>query len=284
MFAFLLTIALLFYHNQKINWGLTSVFFTSMFLFDLVTTAINNYIDTKTNGQQLQFGRKNAFWIIVLLLASSAALGLYLVYLTDTVVLLAGGLCFLCGVLYTGGPVPISRLPWGEALSGVFYGFLLPFILLYVNLPQGTLLTLDFNWQTIAVNFQILPLAALALFSVIPVCATANIMLANNICDLKKDIAVKRYTLPYYLGGKSLFLFAGLYYAAYLAAVALVIFKIFPPLSLIFLITIVPVQKNINVFLKRQDKASTFSCAIRNFIIIMGSNALLVFIGGLLKI
>ena len=281
VFAFSLTIALLFYHKQRINWELTSVFFASMFLFDLTTTAINNYIDTKTNGQKLQFGRKKAFAVIVLLFAASAAFGLYLVYRTDIVVLLAGGLCFLCGVLYTGGPVPISRLPWGEALSGIFYGLLLPFILLYINLPAGTLLTFELSRQTIEINLQIWPLAALVLFAVIPVGTTANIMLANNICDLKKDIAVKRYTLPYYLGNKALYLFAGLYYVTYLAAIALVVFNIFPPLCLLFLATIIPVQKNINVFLKRQDKASTFSCAIRNFIIITGSIAILIFIGGL---
>lgn len=282
IFAFLITIALLFYYNQRINWDLTFVFFGSMFLFDLTTTAINNYIDTKTNGQELQFGRKQAFSVIVLLLGASAALGLYLVWRTDIVVLLAGGLCFLCGVLYTGGPVPISRLPWGEALSGIFYGLLLPFILLYINLPPGTLLTLNMSWQTIEINLQIRPIAALILFSVIPVCATANIMLANNICDLQKDITVKRYTLPYYLGKKALYLFAGLYYAIYPAVIALVIFGIFPALSLLFLLTIVPVQKNINVFLKKQDKAATFSRSIRNYIMILAGNTILIFIGGLL--
>ena len=277
-----MTIALLFFHGQRINWELTFVFFASMFLFDLTTTAINNYIDTRTNGQKLQFERKKAFAIIAVLFVLSAALGFYLVIRTDIVVLLAGGLCFLCGVLYTGGPAPISRLPLGEALSGIFYGLLLPFILLYINLPPGTILTLRLIPQILEISLQIAPAAALVLFSLIPVCTTANIMLANNICDLQKDIMVNRYTLPYYLGKKALYLFAGLYYATYLAAVALVVFKIFPPLCLAFLLTIVPVQKNINIFLKRQDKAATFVCAIKNYVIIMGSLTLLIFTGGLL--
>lgn len=47
IFAFLMTIAYLFYINQPIDWNLTLIFFGAMFLFDLTTTAINNYIDTK---------------------------------------------------------------------------------------------------------------------------------------------------------------------------------------------------------------------------------------------
>ncbi len=73
---------------------MTLIFFAAMFLFDLTTTAINNYIDTKTNAQTLQFKRSIALAIIFVLLGTSTILGLYLVYLTDIVVLLLGGLCF----------------------------------------------------------------------------------------------------------------------------------------------------------------------------------------------
>ncbi|MEL7655849.1 MAG: prenyltransferase, partial [Bacillota bacterium] len=97
-FAFLITIAFLYYLKQPINWNLTLLFFAAMFLFDLTTTAINNYIDTKNNHQTLPFARSIAFVIIFVLLGVSALLGLYLAYLTDIVILLLGGLCFLCGV------------------------------------------------------------------------------------------------------------------------------------------------------------------------------------------
>ena len=33
----------------------------------------------------------------------------------------------------------------------------------------------------------------------------ANIMLANNICDVEEDIINNRFTLPYYLGKKNAF-------------------------------------------------------------------------------
>ena len=59
-FTFLLTIAYLVYQKQTINWGLSILFFAGMFLFDLTTTAINNYIDSKNNHQTLQFDRRTA--------------------------------------------------------------------------------------------------------------------------------------------------------------------------------------------------------------------------------
>jgi len=281
-FAFLMTIAFLVYKKQTINWELTLLFFAGMFLFDLTTTAINNYIDTKNNHQTLQFKRKTALVIICVMFAISAALGLYLAYLTDLVILMVGGICFLCGVFYTYGPVPISRQPLGEVFSGFFYGLLIPFILLYINMPAGTYLTLNVNFTTLSLDLQIVQIFVLLLFSVIPFSTTANIMLANNICDLEKDIAVKRHTLPYYIGKKALYLHAALYYLTYAATILMVVFGILSPICLLVLITLIPVQKNINTFFRKQEKETTFLCAIKNYIIIMGANTLLIFISAFL--
>lgn len=282
-FAFLMTIAFLFYVEQPIDWKLTAIFFSSMFLFDLTTTAINNYIDTKTNHQKLQFHRSIALIIIYVLLCISTALGLYLVYLTDIIVLLLGGLCFVCGILYTYGPIPISRQPWGELLSGIFYGLLIPFIILYINMPEGTYFTLQLGLEVISIEFMVIPIITVLLFSIIPTCTTANIMLANNICDLEKDVLVKRYTLPYYLGNKALFLFAGIYYFTYLATIIMVILKILSPICLLSLLTIFIVQKNIKEFFELQDKGKTFIVSIKNYVIIMGTTTLLIFISGFLS-
>lgn len=281
-FTFLLTIAFLLYRKQSINWGLTLLFFAGMFLFDLTTTAINNYIDTRNNHQTLQFHRRTALFIIYVLFAISTALGLTLAYKTDIVVLLVGGLCFLCGVFYTYGPVPISRTPFGEILSGMFYGLLIPFLILYINMPAGTLLTLHVNIQSVSLEIKVWPILSLLLLCVIPFSLTANIMLANNICDLEKDIAVKRHTLPYYIGKKALYLFAFLNYLTYAALIAMVAVRILHPVCLFTLATIIPVQKNINVFFSEQDKETTFICAIKNFIVIMGANILLIFISVLI--
>ncbi len=283
IFAFLLTLAYIFYLHKPINWGLTVIFFISMFVFDLTTTAINNYIDTKTNHQTLQFRRNNALMIIYVLFAISAGFGLYLAYLTDIVVFLLGGVCFLCGVFYTFGPVPISRQPLGELFSGVFYGLFIPFILLYINLPRGTYLSLQLSLSTISIDLHVMPLLIVIFLSIIPMCTTANIMLANNICDVDKDIAVMRYTLPYYLGNRaSLYLFAALYYIPYGAVALMVVLRMLSPICLISLFTLILVQKNINIFFKLQDKRKTFICSIKNYVIIMASITFLIFISGLI--
>ncbi len=279
--TFLLTLAYLFYRRQPINVERTLLFFASMFLFDLTTTAINNYIDTKTNGQTLQFSRRTAKLLIFVLFAVSTFLGLFLAYRTDAVVLLLGGLCFVCGVCYTWGPVPISRMPLGEVFSGLFYGLFIPFLMLYMNLPKGTFLVLGLSTQTIQLQLSVVPCLLLLLFSVSPICATANIMLANNICDVEKDIKVGRHTLPYYLGKKALYLFAALYYVTYLTFVVLIALKVLSPVCLLQLLTIIPVQKNIRRFMKEHKKETTFALSVQNFIIIIGSQTVLIFLSGL---
>ncbi len=284
LFAFLLALAYLFYIKQPIDWLATSVFFASMFIFDLATTAINNYIDTKTNHQTLQFKRNHALVILLLLLATSTVLGIYLVVLTDLVVLFMGGICFLSGILYTFGPIPISRLPLGEIVSGLFYGFFIPFLMLYINMPEGTFLTFDLNTTSMAfyLRLNILPIITIILLSVAPVCTTANIMLANNICDLEKDVKVKRYTLPYYIGEKAIPLFAWIYYVTYIATILMVLLNILSPLVLLSFLTIFIVQRHIRQFSELQNKETTFLVSIKNYIIIMGSNTLLIFLSGLL--
>lgn len=283
-FAFLLSVSYLKFIEVKINWYLTLIFFVAMLIFDLTTTAINNYIDTKTNKEKLQFNRKTALIIIYVMFIICAALGLYLAYLTDLVVLFAGGLCFLCGIFYTYGPIPISRQPLGEIMSGLFYGFFIPFLLFQINMPTGTFVAFNVSFENIDINLKVQPLVSLIILSIIPFCTTANIMLANNICDLDKDITVKRYTLPYYLGIKSsLKLFAGLYYLTYFAVILLVVLKFISPICLLFILTIMPVQKNISDFLKIQNKKTTFMVSIKNYLIIMNSITILVIISTLLQ-
>ncbi|WP_455716697.1 UbiA family prenyltransferase, partial [Anaerosporobacter sp.] len=231
----------------------------------------------------LQFSRKASLIIIYVLFGISTGLGLYLAYMSDLVIFLIGGLCFVCGVLYTYGPVPISRMPLGEVISGLFYGLLIPFIILYLNTPKGTFLTFDLNIQSVSMELMIWPIVSLLLFAIIPFSTTANIMLANNICDLEKDILVKRHTLPYYIGKKAMSLFVCLYYLTYVATIAMVATGILAPICLLSLLTIFIVQKNIKEFKKKQDKATTFILAIKNYVIIMGSNTLLIFISTLFR-
>lgn len=284
LFAFLMSLAYLFYVQNPIRWDLTFLFFGSMFLFDLTTTAINNYIDSKDHPHMLPFSRQTGRILIWLLFLLSAGMGLYLAWRTDVVVFLLGGLCFLCGVFYTYGPVPISRQPLGELLSGLFYGIFIPFLLLYINMPKGTYLTLQLSFEEINLKLEVLPLLTLLLLAMPPFCATANIMLANNTCDLETDILVKRFTLPYYLGKeRAVELFAALYLAAYITPCILVLGGLLHPVTLLFLFTAPRCLRNIQLFREEQIKSKTFIISIKNYILIMASYTFVLFLGGLLK-
>lgn len=283
LFAFLMTLAYLFYKNQKIDWKLTGIFFVGMFMFDMTVTAINNYIDTKTNTQILDFERLTSKRIIYILMGLSVLAGLVLVFYTDIVVLLIGGLCFGVGVFYTYGAVSISRGPFGEVISGLFYGLMIPFLLLYINMPTATYLTLKISIDAINLQIFLAPFVTLFLLSINPICATANIMLANNICDLEKDINVSRYTLPYYLGKRAIDLFVWIYYVAYASTVIMVILKILSPICLLVLLTLWPVHKNNMQFRKIQNKETTFFVSIKNYLLVMGSITAAIFLSGFIS-
>lgn len=283
IFAFILTISYLFSIGQKISMNKTLIFFAAMLIFDMTATAVNNYEDTKINNQVLQFKRHTALFIIIIQLLISISLGIYLAVITDIVVLFLGMLCFLFGILYSFGPISISRQPLGELFSGLFYGLFIPFILLYINMPENTYLSYNFNFKTLTLSLEIFPIFTVLLLSAAPFCATANIMLANNICDIEKDAAVKRYTLPYYLGSNALYLFAGLYYFIYISIIFMIITRILSPVCLISLFSIIPVQKNINKFFKKQEKSVTFILSVKNYLIILSLNSVLIFISGFLQ-
>ncbi|NLA86954.1 MAG: UbiA family prenyltransferase [Clostridiales bacterium] len=281
IFPFLMTLAYLYYNGKDIHPLRTAVFFCGMLLFDLTATTINNYEDTKKNRQTLQFNRRTAFYITAVLFLFSAVLGIYLVSLTDIVVLLLGGLCFLFGVLYSWGPLPLSHSPLGEAASGFFYGFVIPLILYYINAPKA-LFTYSVSMERISADINVSPAVGFLLLSVMPFCLTAGVMLANNICDLERDVKVRRYTLAYYLKRRAVYVFALLYYTAYASVIVMVIAGFLSPLSLLVLITLIPVQKNITVFMKKQVKEETFTVSIQNFILMMSVHIILIVAGRLL--
>jgi 1,4-dihydroxy-2-naphthoate octaprenyltransferase len=81
----------------------------------------------------------------------------------------------------------------------------------------------------------------------------------------------------------SLWLFAAIYYGTYLAVVIMVILRILSPICLLSLISLIPVQKNINTFFREQVKSRTFVMSIKNFILIMGTDTALIFLSGLVR-
>ena len=281
VFAYLNTMLFILYQKQPVNVKLMVVFFIAMFIFDLTTTAINNYIDSKDYPEMLPIPRKSAFAAIIIMLSISTILGLYLAYNTGIVVLLLGAFCFLLGIFYTFGPIPISRIPLGEAISGIAYGMFIPFLMLYINNPTYYL-ELGLSWETISLQIHVMPFIAFFLFSLVMTFTTANIMLANNTCDIEKDTAVGRLTLAYYIGRKwAVRLYALLYYGCYASVALMVICGILKPTALIFFLSLPLVIKNIHTFKKEQIKEKTFITSIKNFLIINIAYAISLLVAGL---
>lgn len=282
IFPFAISLSYFYYLKMPLNVKATAVFFFGMFLFDLTTTSINNYIDSKKNNQILPYSRRKAKFILFLLLALSILFGFWLYLLTDLLILFVGGLCFLAGIFYTFGPLPINAFPWGEVLSGLFYGLLIPFILFYINMPKEDFLYFDISGHKINIVIGIIAFTHLLLLSLAPIISTANIMLANNICDLERDINVNRYTLPYYMGKKATDLYGSLYYISYLSNITMVIIAMLPKIFLLSLFTIIPVHLNVKTFSRLQTKDGTFITSIKNYILIQGGNLLALLISGII--
>ena len=182
------------------------------------------------------------------------------------------------------GGVPISRLPLGEVFSGVLEGVCIPFLLLYINMPKDTFLSLRLSLSAVEFTLRPLPLLTLLLFMAVPALCTAGIMLANNICDLRRDVSVNRYTLPFFLGkSRAMRLFGILYLLAFLAPCLMVLLGWLPSACLLLFLLVPPVRKNLKAFQKEQRKDTTFHGAIRNYILLVGGYTVGLFLGGVLE-
>jgi len=220
---------------------------------------------------------QTALFIIFALVIIAVAFGIKLTLNTNIVVLIIGSISFVAGVLYTFGPIPISRMPLGEIFSGLFMGFIITFLAVYIHIYDENILTLAYQNSMLRIDINIFEMIYIFLVCIPAIGGIANIMLANNICDVEEDIINKRFTLPYYIGRKNVLkLFKILYYVGYVDVVILVIFKILPITSLLVLATLIPVNKNIKLFCENPSKSRTFVLAVKNFVIINVANALLI--------
>lgn len=260
----------------------TLVFFLATLLIDLATTSINNYQGYKRENEALTVSPRFGKILIYALLLSSAVLGLLLVFLSSNVLVLLSGLfCFLIGLSYTTGPLPISHTPFGEFFSGILYGFFIPFIFALINLPAEQFILLQPDASLLKFTLHWPHLLALLGLALIPTALVANVMLANNSCDLAKDRALGRYTLPSYLGNKALTLYALLNLLHYPLILLLIFCGVFSPWQLLSLLTLIPVYRNTRLFMAKQDKRTTFGLSLKNLLLIMGSLIFSLVLGGL---
>lgn len=295
LFPFLLGTLFATYYFDSFSPINTLLFFLSMIIFDMTTTAINNLMDyqkAKDEGYkdevniigQEKLSEKLVVRLIVAMLVIAFLLGIILVFRTNIILLLIGAVCFFIGIFYTFGPVPISRMPLGEPISGLTMGFGIFFIAAFVNVEPGTLLSLAFEGTRFIVEGDMVLILSLFLVSLPAVFLIANIMLANNTCDLEQDILNHRYTLPFYIGKKrAVQLFNGLVYSSYAVVVIAIILGLLHPILLLLVVTILPMRKNLAVYNAKQVKSETFVIAIKNIVLFCSSEVVLLAISLLFR-
>ncbi|MBF0787592.1 MULTISPECIES: 1,4-dihydroxy-2-naphthoate polyprenyltransferase [unclassified Streptococcus] len=278
VFPMLLGIVWAIYRYGVFNGFNTLLFVLAVLTFDMCTTAINNTMDyVKAKDQvyrkehnvigrnQLDFGQM--VQIIFLLLSFSTVLSLVLVWRTDLILLPLGALCFLIGICYTFGPIPLSRMPLGEIFSGVTMGLGIFFLGVFVQAPDlllvsrfvGEWFQLQLAWEKcIEIGLMSLPL----------ICLIANIMLANNLCDLDEDIRNHRHTLVFHIGRqKGLLLYTCLAILPWFLWLLYPLFGFLPFWAWLGYGVAVLSYRSLGHFLEKQVKRETFVEAVKSFIL-----------------
>lgn len=278
---FILGLLFTLYRYKTFEPALVLIFFISMISIDLATTAINNFMDfkraIKKHGYNYEehnamvrdgISEKAALTVIFTLLTVGSIFGFILFINTDLIVLFIGLFSFLIGILYSSGPLPIYRTPLGEIFSGVIMGCFIFFITIYIQVYELGIISISFTDAILSFSFNLKELIIILIVSLPLIFMISNIMLANNICDIEDDKVNLRHTLPIFIGKKlSLFLYLSLYVLSYLVIVFSIIFGFLPILNLLVLISLFPVGKNIKMFFRKQDKATTFVLTVKNFMI-----------------
>lgn len=260
---FFIGICFSLYNFHKLHLGLVLLFFVAMFIFNMAVDILDNYNDyhhateihdyrEKTNiiGRE-KIDLKLVFNLMVGMIVVSALIGIGLTFVVGWPFLLMGLFCYGVGIFYSSGPKPLSSLPLGEIFSGLTMGFMITCLCVYLNAFEV------FQW-----NFR--TLSEIFLISLPNTLWIANLMLANNICDLEEDEKNERFTLVYYLGKQAAIdLFIGLNVAAFMAVILAVLIGI-APWTMLGTFFVAPfIFKQVLLFLEKQIKRETFICVVR---------------------
>jgi len=260
---FFIGICYSWYNYQSIHLGYVLLYFAAMLIFNMAVDILDNYNDyhhatevhdykEKTNiiGRE-QLSVRLVFWLMVSMITLSALMGIGLAIVVGWPLFWMGLYCYLVGIFYSSGPRPLSSLPLGEFFSGFTMGFMISLICVYLNAYQV------FEWNVATIG-------SIFLVSLPNTLWIANLMLANNICDLDEDEKNNRYTLVHYLGKpQALRLFAAMNILAFVAILAAVVLDI-APWSVVLTFLAAPfVWQQTKRLMEKQIKRETFICAVR---------------------
>ncbi len=159
------------------------------------------------------------------------------IYLSATITwwyIPAGLLCILISFLYSGGPKPISRTPFGEIASGLAMGLAIVLITSYAW-------TRELSW-------------ALWIPAIPSIYLVGAIMLTNNIRDYENDKSHGRRTLPIVLGrDRALNVMSTGYFFIYMWLFAWIYQGNIPVTSLLALLSAIPAAKAVSILVRNDD-------------------------------
>ena len=265
-----------YYHHFNLVYWLW--LFIAVISFHLAVNGHNQYTDylrykknhvTSYNNilEKFDISRKWARNVIILLILNSATIGIILSFKVGWIILLIGFFSYLIGYCYSGGPYPILKTPFGEPASGITMGYNITLLGLYINIYNIHPFD-DFFWAKAII------VACPAIFVI------ANVMLANNICDMEEDVKIGRKTLPYYIGHKNALIVLCTYYVlAYLFLVLSIVLHYLPTLALCSLLTIPLVYHSTRTFVTDPHKETTFKGILMNVLLVLVSEIIFSLIG-----
>lgn len=225
----------------------TSLIFIAVVSAQIIANLWNEYKDFKSgldagqkigNAGSITRGAVTPELIITMikmLMTVPILIGIYLSATITWYYIPAGFICILISFLYSGGPKPISRTPFGEIASGIAMGFAIVLI-------TGYAWSRELSW---ALLVPAIPATLLV----------GSIMLTNNIRDIRNDESHGRRTLPIVLGrNRAIGLMSTSYLFNFLWIIAWVYVGALPIASLIAILAAIPAFKTIATFYAHTDE------------------------------
>jgi 1,4-dihydroxy-2-naphthoate octaprenyltransferase len=216
---------------------------------DMGTTGFNSYFDYINGTDNKKFNKeeskvlvhekvdpKLALIVSSFLFLCAAILGFIIALQTSLYLIVVGAISMSIGYFYTGGPIPISRTPFGEIFAGGFLGTILFAISYYVQ-------TLSFGLKTIIVSLPHLIIIGM-------------ILTVNNTCDRKSDVIAGRKTLAILLSEKAIIKVMALQlHATFLLATIYSLINLIPRPLLFF----IPIAYILSLVIFKNMKKAGFS-------------------------
>lgn len=269
------------------------VMLVSLLAIDMATTLLNNWMDYRRARvrEGYNFSRHNALaaynlnerevaWVFGILVTVAALTGFYLVSRTDYWILVLGVGCFVAGMAYSWGPLPISHTPFGELVSGFVMGLVIPILASLVQITPGHFFVLRADSEWLALHLRWVDLLPLLLASWPLAVSIANVMLANNICDLEEDRQNGRRTLPVLTGKEpARWMYLGNVPLAFAGQALGLIGGFFKPQAAWLFLALPFVAALSWKFFQRPDKATTFRFSVYNLFLLGVAQIVILLLG-----